>query len=64
MHTLTSFEGVENRSVKEGVFGCVVKVLNLSKTQSPSTTEERERTKVIPYALAIGSIVYYVVYRT
>ena len=32
--------------------------MNLSKTQSSTTVEERERTKVVPYALAIGSIRY------
>ena len=31
--------------------------VKLSKTQSPTTTEDRERMKVIPYASAIGSIV-------
>ena len=30
--------------------------MKLSKTQSSTTAEERERTKVVPYALAIGSI--------
>ena len=30
--------------------------VELSKTQSSTTAEERERTKVVPYALAIGSI--------
>ena len=30
----------------------------LSKTQSPTTAEDRKRMKVIPYALAIGSIKY------
>ena len=34
--------------------------MNLSKTQSSTTVEERERTKVVPYALAIGSIRYVV----
>ena len=32
--------------------------VKLSKTQSPTTTEDRKRVKVIPYALAIGSIKY------
>ena len=32
--------------------------MKLSKTQSPTTAEERERMKVIPYASAIGSIMY------
>ena len=32
--------------------------VKLSKTQSPTTTEDRERMKVIPYASAIGSIKY------
>ena len=32
--------------------------VKLSKTQNPTTTEDRERMKVIPYALAIGSIKY------
>ena len=30
----------------------------LSKTQNPTTAEDRKRMKVIPYALAIGSIKY------
>ena len=30
----------------------------MSKSQDLTTAEERERTKVIPYALAIGSIRY------
>ena len=32
--------------------------MKLSKTQNPTTTEDRERMKVIPYASAIGSIKY------
>ena len=32
--------------------------VKLSKTQNPTTAEDRERMKVIPYALAIGSIKY------
>ena len=32
--------------------------VKLSKTQSPTTAEDRKRVKVIPYALAIGSIKY------
>ena len=32
--------------------------VKLSKTQNPTTGEYRERMKVIPYALAIGSINY------
>lgn len=32
--------------------------LNLSKTQSPSTNDERDRMRDIPYASAIGSIMY------
>ena len=32
--------------------------VKLSKTQSQTTTEDRERMKVIPYARAIGSIKY------
>ena len=34
----------------------------MSKTQDMTTAEERERTKVIPYASDVGSIVCYVVY--
>ena len=30
----------------------------MSKTQNPTTTENRKRMKVIPYASAIGSIKY------
>ena len=32
--------------------------MKLSKTQNPTTTEDRNRMKVIPYASAIGSIKY------
>ena len=32
--------------------------VKLSKTQNPTMVEDRERMKVIPYALAIGSIKY------
>ena len=32
--------------------------VKLSKTQSLTTTEDRERMKVIPYASAIGTIMY------
>ena len=34
----------------------------MSKTQDPTTTEDRERMKVIPYASAIGSIKYAMLY--
>jgi hypothetical protein len=40
------------------VFLPVLQGVKLSKTQNPTTTEERERMKVIPYASAIGSIMY------
>ena len=36
----------------------------LSKTQDLPTAEERERTKVVPYALYLGSTGCYDVYRT
>ena len=36
----------------------VLQVVKLSKTQSPTTAEDRKRMKVIPYASAIGSIKY------
>ena len=36
--------------------------MKLSKTQNPTTTEDRERMKVIPYALAIASIKYVMLY--
>ena len=36
--------------------------MKLSKTQNPITTEDRERMKVIPYASAIGSIKYAMLY--
>ena len=32
--------------------------ISLSKTQCPSTTDERERMNAVPYASAIGSIMY------
>ena len=34
------------------------KGVKLSKTQNPTTAEDRERMKVIPYASDIGSIKY------
>jgi hypothetical protein len=36
----------------------VLQGVKLSKTQSLTMAEERERMKVIPYASAIGSIMY------
>ena len=36
----------------------VLQGVKLSKTQNPTTAEDRERVKVIPYASAIGSIKY------
>ena len=36
----------------------VLQGVQLSKTQSLTTAEDRERMKVIPYASAIGSIKY------
>ena len=40
------------------------KVWVLSKTQDLTTAEEREMTKVVPYALDVGSTVCYAEYRT
>ena len=34
----------------------VLQGVKLSKTQSPTTAEDRKRMKVIPYALVVGSI--------
>ena len=45
-----------DQSKKE--FLSVLQGLKLSKTQSPTTTEDRKKMKVIPYDLAIGSIMY------
>ncbi len=36
--------------------------MKLSKTQNPTTAEDRERMKVIPYASAIGSMKYAMMY--
>ena len=36
----------------------VLQGVKLSKTQSSTTAKERESLKVVPYALAIGSIQY------
>ena len=36
----------------------VLQGVKLSKTQSPTTTDDRKRMKVTPYALVIGSIKY------
>ena len=40
----------------------VLQGVKLSKTQNPTTTEDRERMKVIPYASATGSIKYAMLY--
>ena len=39
-------------------FLAVLQGMKLSKTQSPTTAQDRKRMKVIPYASAIGSIMY------
>ena len=36
--------------------------VKLSKTQNLTTAEDRKRMKIIPYALAIGSIKYVMLY--
>ena len=36
--------------------------MKLSKTQNPTKAEDRERMKVIPYASAIGSVKYVMLY--
>ena len=36
--------------------------MKLSKTENPTTAKDRERMKVIPYAPAIGSIKYAMLY--
>ena len=36
----------------------VLQGVNLSKTQCPTTAEDREKMKDVPYASAIGSIIY------
>ena len=36
----------------------VIQGVRLSKTQNPTTAEDRKRMKVIPYASAIGSMKY------
>ena len=49
-----------DQSKKE--FLSVLQGVKLSKTQIPTTTEDRKRMKVIPYALVIGSIKYVMLY--
>ena len=39
-------------------FLSVLQGVKLSKTQNPTTAEDRKRMKVIPYVSAIGSIMY------
>ena len=39
-------------------FLAVLQGVKLSKTQSPTTAEDRKRMKVIPYASIIGPIKY------
>ena len=43
--------------VKKG-FLPVLQGVKLSQTQCPTSAEDREKMKVIPYASAIGSIMY------
>ena len=43
-------------------FLLVLQGVKLSQTQCPTTVEDREKMKVIPYALAIGSIKYVMLY--
>ena len=45
-----------DQSKKE--FLSVLQGVKLSKTQIPTTAEDRKRMKVIPYATVIGSIKY------
>ena len=40
----------------------VLQGVKLSKTQNPTTAEDTKRMKVIPYASAIGSIKYAMLY--
>ena len=40
----------------------VLQGVKLSKTQNPTTAEDRKRMKVIPYASVIGSIKYDMLY--
>ena len=40
----------------------VLQGVKLSQTQSPTTLEDREQMKAIPYASAIGSIMYAMLY--
>ena len=40
----------------------VLQGVKLSQTQSSATAEDREKMKVIPYASAIGSIMYAMLY--
>ena len=40
----------------------ILQGIKLRKTQNPTTTEDRKRMKVIPYASAIGSIKYAMLY--
>ena len=40
----------------------VLQGVKLSRAQYPTTTEDREKMKVIPYASAIGSIKYAMLY--
>ena len=40
----------------------VLQGVKLSKTQNPTTAEDRKRMKVIPYASAIGCIKYVMLY--
>ena len=37
---------------------CLLQGVKLSQTQCPTTAEDREKMSVVPYASAIGSIMY------
>ena len=55
---LDKFSKKFNMDQSKKEFLSVLQGVKLSKTQSPTTAEDRKRMKVIPYATVIGSIKY------
>ena len=53
MHTLKSFLKEFKMAQSKKKFLPVVQGVKLSKTQNPTTVDDRERMKVIPYASTV-----------
>ena len=55
---LSRSRSLDQNGIVKKEFLPMLQGVKLSKTQNPTTAEDRERMKVIPYASAIGSIKY------